>query len=498
MPLGAVLALLGGIAAALGHAPFHLWYVAVPGFSLLIWAVSDAATPRRAFWRAWMGALGYFGVTLHWIVEPFLVDAASHGWMAPFALLFLAGGLALFWGLAGNIAFRLGKSTGRRAFAFAVTLTLAEILRGHVFTGFPWALPAYIWAETPVRMAVALIGSYGLSFVTLAGATMPVVLPRPAMGAIAAAALFAVIGAFGHSASDDRKGKSEWLGRVRFLQPNIPQSEKWDPERAPQHFERMLSLTRGNEGYTNRHDMVVWPEAAVVYPLDVAGPMLARASRAAGGKPLVTGINRRENGNWYNSLAVVGSDGTVTETYDKVHLVPFGEYIPFGLSILRAMARTASNGFTPGSQVRLIDTPLGLALPLICYEGIFPDHIFLAGKRPDYLLLLTNDAWFGTFAGPFQHLDQARFRAAEHRLPIVRVANKGVSTVIDPFGRISESVALGADRSAYRDALVWGKSGVTLYSRTGDVPTIVFLLVTIGALSLAKSRNVLAKQSRSS
>lgn len=496
MKAGAALAFCGGIAAALGHAPFHLWFVAVPGFALLIWSVSGAGSARRAFGIGWLGALGYFGVALHWIVEPFLVDAATHGWMAPFALALLAGGLALFWGLAGAVAFRIASTAGGRAIAFALTLTLAELLRGHIFTGFPWALPAYIWADTPLRVSVALTGSYGLSFLTLFAAALPRALPRPAPGVVVALLLFGGLGAFGHIAGDDRRGKTLWLGHVRFLQPNVPQTEKWDPEKAPRHIERMLALTRGNEGYTDRHDMVVWPEVAVVYPLDTAGALLARASEAAGGKPLITGINRREDGNWYNSLAVIGAGGTVIETYDKVHLVPFGEYIPFQLGFLRAMAGATGNGFTSGETVGLIDTPLGRALPLICYEGIFPGHIFKTEERPDYLLLLTNDAWFGSFAGPFQHFDQARFRAAEHRLPVIRVANKGISAVIDPFGRVSTS--LSADRSAYSDWLVSGKAGVTLYSKTGDLPLIVFLLVTLSALTLMKRRNTLAKQSRSS
>ena len=496
MLLAAALALCGGIAAALGHAPFHLWFLAVPGFALLIWQVSDAGTAWRAFGRGWLAGLGYFGVALHWIVEPFLVDAATHGWMAPFALALLAGGLALFWGLAGAVAFRIGSTPGGRAIALALTLTVAELLRGHIFTGFPWALPAYIWADMPLRVAVALTGSYGLSFLTLFAAALPRAMPRPVLGAVAAILLFGGLGAFGHIAGNDQRGDTLPLGQVRFLQPNVAQTEKWDPEKAPQHIEQMLALTRGKKGQPNRHDMVVWPEVAVVYPLDAAGALLARASEAAGGKTLITGINRREDGNWYNSLAVVGAGGTVVETYDKVHLVPFGEYIPFQLGFLRAMAGATGNGFTSGAAVRLFDTPLGRALPLICYEGIFPGHIFRAETRPDYLLLLTNDAWFGSFAGPFQHLDQARFRAAEHRLPVIRVANKGISAVIDPFGNVSTSLSL--DRSAYSDWQVSGKAGVTLYSKTGDLPLIVLLFVTLSALSLMKRRNTLALHSRSS
>ncbi|MEO0917150.1 MAG: hypothetical protein AAFY31_09245 [Pseudomonadota bacterium] len=165
-----LIALVGGLLAALGHAPFHLWYVALLGFAALIWAVTQARRPRQGAWIAWCAGLAYFAVALHWIVEPFLVDAATHGWMAPGALILLAGGLALFWGGAGWLAVRLGGTAGRTALVFAIALTAAEMLRGHVLTGFPWALPAYIWAETPVLAATSYTGSYGLTAVTLVGA----------------------------------------------------------------------------------------------------------------------------------------------------------------------------------------------------------------------------------------------------------------------------------------------------------------------------------------
>lgn len=483
-----LVALVGGALAALGHAPFHLWFLALPGFVAVVWSVSRAETPAGGFRNAWFAAAAYFGVSLHWIVEPFLVDAATHGWMAPGALVLLAGGLALFWGAAGWLAHRLADGPSMIGLAFAVVLTAAEVLRGVLFTGFPWAMPAYIWAETPLRAAVAFTGSYGLTFLMLVGAALAAAGVSSKRSGLAAGVLLGALFAIGMVRLND-SAEERPLGHVGLVHPSIPQSEKWVRSEVPGHIDRLLELTRDVTSADPAVDLVVWPEVAVVYPLDVAGPVLVEAARAAGDTLLITGINRRTDGDWFNSLVAIGQDGAVGITYDKVHLVPFGEYIPFQLGFLRAMAATSSNGFSAGDAVRLIETPLGKALPLICYEGIFPRHVFKAGNRADYLLLITNDAWFGTFAGPFQHLDQARFRAAEQGLPVVRAANSGVSTVIDRFGRIAAPMGL-ADVAARGYPVLSGPP--TLYARTGDMPLFVLLAVALAILLRVKSRNAIA------
>lgn len=472
------MAISAGVAAALGHAPFGLWPVAVVGFAGLIWIVSHAPRPGLV---AWAGGSAYFAVALHWIVEPFMVDVATHGWMAPFALILLAAGLALFWGLSGWVA---GRFFVHRAFAFAVLLAGTEVIRGHIFTGFPWAMPAYIWAETPLRQAVAWTGSYGLSLVTLVTLALPFTIGRVS-GTVVAVAIFGSVYAAG-AARIDEIGETELLGMVRLVQPNVPQDEKWDIAKVPVHIQRLLDLSKDAET-----DLVVWPESAVAYPLDRAGPILTQASEAAKTSVLL-GLNRRENNGetWHNSLVLLDETGAATATYDKVHLVPFGEYIPFRIEFLRAMAASAGFGFTPGDSVRLIDTPLGKALPLICYEGIFPGHLFKAGARPDYLLQITNDAWFGTFSGPFQHLDQMRFRAAEQGLPALRAANTGISAAIDHLGRVYARLELG--EAGFIDQPVYvGRP--TLYSETGDWPAFVLILVTLSALFIAKARNTIAR-----
>lgn len=518
------LAGLAGAAAALGHAPFGFWPLSVAGFGALIWLVAgrcsmaaglshaalegsggafslSGAAPRlpehfateevrsrldRPGLIAWFGGFGYFAVALHWIVEPFLVDAELHGWMAPFALVLLAAGLALFWGLAGWMSARLRWP----ALGFALALAGLEMLRGHVLTGFPWALPAYIWADTWILGSVAWIGPYGLSLATLVLLALPAVFSRVWPGVLLAVAGGALL-AFGGLPP---AATSETLGTVRLVQPNAPQDEKWDPERAHVFVDRAIEFT---EAEKDGVDLIVWPESAVPYPLDMAAPVLSRAAAAADGPPVITGINRRtETGEWFNALVSVDASGLVSETYDKVHLVPFGEYIPFEIDLLRSMAGFSGFGFTPGAAVRLIETPLGRALPLICYEAIFPGHGREA-DRPDYLLQITNDAWFGTFSGPYQHLDQARFRAVEQGVPLIRAANTGVSAVIDSAGRVVAGLSLG--EAGFLDVAVpAGRSAPTLYARTGDWPSGAAILAGLVALFFAARRNSVAKRAASS
>lgn len=477
------LAALSGAAAALGHAPFGIWPLALAGLGALTVCVGRAPTPRGAVLAAWAGGAGYFAVTLAWIVEPFLVDVATHGWMAPFALLLMAAGLALFWALAGLLT----AATGTGAIGFAVALAGAEMIRGRIFTGFPWALPAYVWADTPVRETAALWGAYGLTLVTLvlaalaAGAASERRWARLAGAVALGAALFAWA-----PLRDRAEGPSP--GRVQLIQPNAPQSEKWDPEKAPMFVRRAIRLTAAAE---LPPDFVIWPETTVPYVLDRAGPVLAAASEAAAGAPLLTGINRRDaEGRWFNAAVIVGPGGQVADIYDKVHLVPFGEYVPFRSDLIRAMAAFDSYGFTPGDAVRALETPIGRAAVLICYEAIFPDHISGLAVRPDYLIQITNDAWFGTFSGPYQHLDQARFRAAEQGLPLVRAANTGVSAVIDARGRVLASLPLGTAGQLVAD--LPGARRPTLYAATGDGPVAGLVLVLLAGLWWRARRNPIA------
>ena len=481
------IAAAGGGVAALGHVPFAVWAALPAAMVVAMVLVVLAPRIRSAAAIGWAFGAGYFIVALHWLVQPFLVDVARHGWMAPFALLFMAGGLALFWAAAFGAAAWLARRRWR-PLALVVTLSLAEWLRATVLSGFPWAMPAYVWSETPLIHAAAWVGPFGVTGLTLllsAGIALSLRREWSMLWALAGALPLVGVGALGWWEAREPLLEAQESPVIRLVQPNAPQDEKWDPERAVTFVDRQVALT----AETPAPDLVVWPETAIPWSLGEAGPVLARASEAAGGVPVILGVVRLAGQRAYNSLVVVGEGGEVLSLYDKHHLVPFGEYIPLGglarLVGLRSFAAQDGYGYTAGEGPARLDLGwMGQPLPLICYEAIFPAEVG-QGERPGWMLQITNDAWFGKFSGPYQHLAQARFRAVEQGVPMIRVANTGVSAVIDARGGIVTSIPLG--QGGYVDAALPPAAPPTLYSRTGDAPTLVLLLLGLGGLILSRN-----------
>ena len=473
-------AFLGGLAGGLGQIPFALTPVALIGLAFSVRLALGAADAKRAGWIGFATGTGYFACTLHWIVEPFFVDPVRHGWMAPFALLFISTGFALFWAAAFWGARRIG--TGWAQFvALAGLWAGVEMTRSYILSGFPWSLLGYIWTETSAAHLAALIGPFGLTAVTTMGI---VVLARLRIWAVAlgAVAIWAVAFAI---PAPQAPALAEDAPLIRLVQPNAPQHEKWDEEKSVVFFQRQLDFTAAS----GAPDLTVWPETSIPYWLHVDHPALARIAQAADGRPVVVGAQRVAAFRAYNTLAVVGQGGTLEQTYDKHHLVPFGEYMPLGGLTkylgLRSFAARDGFGFTAGSGPALLDFgPLGTALPLICYEVIFPQGIHAAPARPNWLLQITNDAWFGTFSGPFQHLAQARMRSIEQGLPMIRVANTGVSAVIDARGKVIAQMPLG--HAGYLDHGLPPPLPPTLYARMGDLPIAILLGVMLAASILGR------------
>lgn len=476
-----------GAVAAAGQAPLDLWPLALLGLAGLTWRVSLAPGARAAAWIGWAGGTGYFAVSLSWIVEPFFIDIARHGWMAPFALVLMAGGMALFWAAAAALA-HLGRPV---AVAFAVALTLAEVARGTLFTGFPWAMPGHVWIGTPVAQGAAVVGAYGLTLLTMVAVALPVAI---GLRGLAASAVL-VGGVWGYGAVQmTAPPPPDRAATVRLVQPNAEQGTKWDPDRAREFFLRQLALTA--EVADPVPALVIWPETSVPYLLDRAGEALRVIGEAGAGAQVAVGIQRTDGGSrGWNSLAVVAPDGAVAQVYDKYHLVPFGEYIPFGDLMfrwfgLRAFAAAEGFGYSAGPGPVMLDLgpALGRVVPLICYEAVFPYIPRNAQRegRADWLLQITNDAWFGEVSGPYQHLALARLRAIEQGLPLIRVANTGVSAVIDARGRVLASMPLGVQGRL--DAALPGALVATPYARWGDWPVLVLLAVFVAALVMVPSR----------
>lgn len=465
-----------GAFAGLGQAPTDLWFVTVLAFAGVFAIYPMAVSARQSAFHLWAFGFGYFVFSLRWIIEPFLVDIARHGWMAPFALFLMGAGAALFWAVAGWLA---ARAAPRSVLMLALLLVGVEALRALILTGFPWALIGHIWVPTHLGQLAAFGGPHLLSFVTVLAAFCLASLVDRArvIGLVGLGSLVAIAFVL---RPGPIPGPGPDLPVIRLVQPNAPQHQKWDPAFRDVFLNRMIRLT----GEGDVPDLVVWPETAVPYLLNQIDDDLRLLSDAARGAPLVFGIQRRDQERRaYNSLVVLGQGGAIKSIYDKRHLVPFGEYMPGARFLGRlgaaGLARNLGTGFAPGAQVGPLTVPgIGPAVPLICYEGIFAEEISYGSDRPRLLLLITNDAWFGKAAGPRQHLAQARLRAIEQGLPMVRVANTGISAMIDGKGRITASLPLGVDGAI--DARLPAALPVTVYSRVGDWP----LLGLMGLLAL--------------
>lgn len=490
-------ALLTGIGLAGVQAPvnfFPAFFLALP---VAIWLLAGAETPGKASFIGWTVGLGYFGAGLHWIIEPFLVDITRHGALAPLALVGMGGGLALFWAAAFRIASYF-RGRLHLVIGFAAALTLAEMARSYVLTGFPWNLLAYGWLETPIAQISAFTGPHGLGFVTLlACGFLAVSWPRWPVWISALSLAGAWI--YGSVIIPQTPAMHAAGLTVRLVQPNAPQATKWTAEGMRAQYIRGLEATFAEGDY----DIVIWPEASVPQLVGEPGRQWGGAdyrwsdiSQASQNRPAIIGARRLELGEKaksYNTLAVV-EGGSVTAHYDKHHLVPFGEYIPLarylpdlGLNGLAASLSNLAGGMTAGENVQVMSVEgIPPFLPMICYEAIFPHQLAEARNGAEWLVHLTNDAWFGILAGPYQHLAQARFRAIEQRLPVARAANTGVSAMIDPWGQITQALPLNT--AGFADARLPAAGPAALYSRTGDLPYFLGMGLILGILTRAKAR----------
>jgi apolipoprotein N-acyltransferase len=446
-----LLAALLGIMAALALPPLYLLPLLVPAFSGLFLLLREAKTLRQAFFDGWWWGLGHFTAGLYWMCISLYVEPEKFAWLTPFALLGIPSVVAIYTGTVA-IALVAGcrlQVANLPLLLFPTLWTIAEYLRAHWFTGFPWNLIGYAWTASDVTLqAVSLTGIYGLGWITVFIATAPalfVLKEKPALPNALAALLIVCMVIFGGWRLDHNPTQYSNV-RIRIVQADIPQAEKSNAEAQYSILRKYLDMTRspGLEAV----NMVIWPEAAVPYYME-SGSILLRdmGSVLPEGALLATGGLRGNSGRkeWqsWNSLFVLDHTGKILAQYDKHHLVPFGEFIPFR-HILPVENISGGHGdFSYGKGPATIAAgALPPFSPLICYEAIFPDEATDGTHRAKWLLNVTNDAWFGVSSGPYQHLQMARVRAVENGLPLIRAANTGISAVIDPFGRILRTLPL--------------------------------------------------------
>jgi len=486
---------LAGAVYALGFAPLGIFPFLLAGLAALVLLLDGAArhpSPLRRFAAlGWGFGFGQFVLGMHWIFYPFLVDPIAHAWQIPFVALLFPGGLALFAALACAAASFYWRGRAR-LLVLAVCYAIAEWLRGHVLTGLPWNLPVYGWgASLGILQSSAIFGAYGLSLLTvLFGFSLADIFAEKRSARLAAAmtALFAVfwIGGDVHLAASAPKNVPGV--RLRLVQPNIPQNEKYLRALIRRNWNRLIELSARPAALPPT--IIVWPEAAPPVLLQRAPEALDEIAALIGtDKLLMTGNERVQfaadgTRQVFNGVFIFGAGAAPIATYDKFHLVPFGEYLPFDAT-LRALGITKLVGF-PGSfaagdgphTVKLPGAPA--VGPLICYEILFPGAVIGRGEaRPGWLVNVTDDSWFGPWAGPRQHLLAARVRAIEEGLPVARAANTGISAVVDAQGRIV--AALGLDRTGIVDAPLPMAASQTLYARYGDLLFLVLLFLSLVA-----------------
>jgi apolipoprotein N-acyltransferase len=506
----AAIAFAAGAVSVLALPPFNIWPILFFTFPVAVWLIDGSAAGRlngvpAAMIAGWFFGFGYFLIGLYWVGHAFLVDAKTFGWLLPFAVTALPAGLAIFTAFGFGLARLIWPRGAMRVLALAVALSIAEWLRGHILSGFPWNSYGYaLTGPLVLAQSASILGLWGLTFLAVAIFASPATLAdekpdlrrraAPLAIGVILLALMAGYGAWRLSQNPTRMVDDV---RLRIMQPNLPQDEKFNYAARRKIMSQYLSLSNRTTGPSNSglRDVthLIWPESAFPFFLTREGEAMAQiAELLPPGTVLITGAARAADPSpesrlrAYNSVYVIDHQGTVLSVYDKVHLVPFGEYLPFqaALEKLGLMQLTKlPGGFLSGDRNRSYQIPgAPRMLPLICYEIIFPGAVVPSGERPGWLLNVTNDAWFGISSGPYQHFQQARVRAIEEGLPLVRAANNGISAVVDPFGRIVAQLPLGAE--GVLDSALPRAARRTIYARFGD--SIIFML--IGAFFLIVMR----------
>lgn len=498
------LSLLAGALSAIGFAPLGIWPATLICLALLYYLINAAPTKKQAFTRGWLFGVGHFAIGLNWIATAFTFQAAMPAWLGWVAVLALSLYLAIYPGLAALSAYYLGRNRPiALVFGFAAIWIITEWLRSWVMSGFAWNPLAVIAVDA--GWSARFIGTYGLSaLVALAAgvlyfaainrrkAALYLGIPILSLGLVSAAML---------RSAPLTLAQTNTATPVTVVQPNISQADKWQPDFADRNFALLADQTVSKQPPTDipaRPRLVFWPEAAIPdyiedgYPERLYYPFTARTNRSrivsliGPQDVLVTGalkLDFNDQGRTVaaaNSVFALNAGGDILGSYDKSHLVPFGEYLPLeGLLSAIGLSRVVPGAipFTPGPGPRNIDLgDFGVAGLQLCYEIIFSGQVVDPDNRPDFLFNPSNDAWFGKW-GPPQHLAQARLRAVEENLPIIRSTPTGISAVIDRNGTVLGQVEAGI--SGHVDSILPPSGAPTLFGLWGNIASLMlaFLLL---------------------
>lgn len=464
----ALVAFLAGALAVFAQAPYDFFAVCFVSFPVLVWLLDGATGEasgswfgrfRPAFAVGWWFGFGYFLVGLWWIGQALLVEADSFAWALPFAVIGVPFVLAFFYGFAAVVARLFWSGDIGRIFALAFGFGIAEWLRGFLFTGFPWNAIGYAAMPVPLLMqSVSLTGMVGMNVLSVLVFALPALLAdrrHLRLGAALLVLLVAGHAGFGYyRLTHPVEGPAQPLD-VRIVQPNVDLAEKWDGSVRDRIFANLMELSaKAPEPGRSKPQLILWPETSVPFLFTQRPEALAEiGAMLDDNQMLVAGVVREEGGaaseadsRYYNSVVAIDGKGEIVDAVDKIHLVPFGEYVPFADLMRRFGIEQFVAGpmtFAAGTERHSIALPGGVrALPFICYEVIFPDMVAVDAASTQLIVNVTNDAWFGDTPGPYQHFRQAQVRAVENGLPLIRAANTGISGVVDPYGRVMDALAI--------------------------------------------------------
>ena len=448
-----------GALMTLTLAPFFAFPLIIPSFTGLYWLLDAATSRRRCFAIGWWWGWGFHMTGLYWFCVALLTDAEAFAWLIPFALFGLTGVIAIYAGIACWLNSWVRGHGIIKLLSFTAIWILVEYARAHLFSGFPWNLPGYSFGfSLPSLQMAAWIGVYGLTgFTVLMGTSLAALgYQRGRLYLLVVWGLFALgmaCGQYRVIQADKIPEDKRYVEGVtlRLVQAGILQSHKWDPKLQMQGLRKQVELTRspGLDKITH----VIWPETAVPYAIESNGTLARLLGDALPrDTTLITGALRtegdKEHFQIWNTMAMLDHAGSIVGLYDKIHLVPFGEFQPLRAFVPKEwMTPVGDTDFSRGDSARIQKWPgLPPMIPLICYEAIFPEMSFSTDpKNPaQFLLNITNDAWFGMSIGPYQHFNMARMRAVEQGMPLVRVANTGITAMVDGYGRILDYMPLGA------------------------------------------------------
>ena len=487
-------AFLLGSLGGLAFAPFNFYLILIPIFSGLLILLQGVKCTKRAFFLGWIFGFSYFTSGVFWVSVSF--SKVGLAYFIPLVIIGFSAVLGIFPALACALTAFWQKNHFQQVFLFSGIWSVTEWLRGHILTGFPWNLVGYAWS-LPMLQTCAFIGIYGLSFLTIFLASMWASKSRKLIISSLVMAIFAWT--WGNQRAEQGRFLDDTGINMRLVQPSIQQEEKWSAE----HLSRNVNLHIALSGLEAEKPLkvVIWPEAAIPYFFENHPELInALTQIIPEGGFLLTGAPRQEKNSEtkgpkriWNSLFVLNEKGETLETYDKSHLVPFGEYVPFR-SILPVEKLTPGTiDYSAGDHIKTLNIAgIPPFSPLICYEAIFPGNVIDPNFKPEWLLNLTNDAWYGHTSGPYQHLSIIRVRAIEEGLPIVRVANNGISVIVDAYGKILHRLEI--DEKGFIDfTLPKSLPCNTIFSYLRDIPFSFMIIITLLISCVIREKDDYAK-----